>query len=1654
MGRRGGEKGIGLLLFLFGLWMWVPLAWSAGPPQRENVELISQVGGSALSVFVQGKVAYVGLGSSLHVVDVSDPASPRSLGQVTLPGLVEDIFVAGSLAYVANGKFGLRVVDVSTPTSPQEIGRLDTLGGYARGVFFSGGFAYVASGTEGLWVIDVSDPANPVQRGQQKVEGLTANGVNVSGSFAYVAAGVGVIGGELQILDISNPDLPLSKSSFPLPSVAYGVHVLGNFAYVANGLGGLRAVDVSKPDAPQKAATYGTPDIALRVYVSLPYAYVADAKGGLRVINVGNPAFFWEVGHLNTPGFNWDGSALGIYGVGSTVYVANGDFGLAVIDVSSPSAPGVLGEYKGASGLAGSVADVFISGIYAYLPAFDYAFQIADFSNLLSPVFKGFYDPPPPTSAEHDPPGLNISSLFVTDDWVGIADGGTVSADGQQYGFRAVQVKDPSAPFEDPAWTQHVPGLGILNPVQGPATDVFLISFSRVPISPPRTDILAYMATPEGLTVVDMGPLPTPPPNVLPVPVKLGSYPAEGARKVFVAANTTATYAYLVGDFGLKILDVTNSANIAEVGSLSTGSTPATSIFVNLPYAYVTVDSELWVIQVYDLAAGRPFASPQRIYDPIPLEGEATGIFFSGSSAYVILSGFGLKVFDFTDPLVRPVSPVAVYETPGQAMDLFIDQGRIYLADGDGGLFILRYPIGPNVKKIGNVKKKMGNLPHSSNDPKQPSAKMAVSAPALDAPQIVLDPTALDFGDVALASSIDLPLTISNAGTQPLTVSSLQLGGAEASQYSLVNPPALPFTLAPNASQSLTVRFSPTTAGSKAASLTFASNDPDEASVQVALSGWGGLVPDIAVEPVALDFGDVEVGASKDLRLTVSNPGAKELIVSSLQFGGANGSEFSLVGAVALPLTLAPGASQLLTVRFSPRAAGAKSGTLTLTSNDPNQPTVSVSLSGGDAPDIDLLPVDDKGKPVLDFTDNLQVGKFEEKTLTIKNVGSRPLTVTSLTVTSLAVDNAFSLVGDVSVPFDVPTGGEKTVTVRFSPIEDGGNANKGTLTIESNDPDESSVDVELKGWGPHITLEPDELDFGTVSPGTSEDRLLTVTNTGAEDLIVDHVTLGKDDPPDPSDDPSVFSLVGLVGPFKLAPGAFRIFTVRFSPISESEDPKTATLTFTSNDSDRKTGKVELSGRGLNAPQITLDLLSDEVLDDPQNLLLDFGTVSTSESKDLTITVTNAGNKDLEVTSLEVGGTNASDFFVVSPAAPKFTLKPGDPPQTITVRFSPISESKDPKTATLIIRSNDPDHDENPKGELPIQVRLSGIAQNAPHIVLDTRVLNFGKVMVRSSKDLTVTVSNEGSQNLIVDPMRLTQFERGTGEFSLEGFKQVGFTLTPKGTPGASQAITVRFKPTSKGTNGGFLDFFSNDPLRPLIWTTLLGEGVDQPQITLDLDSKDPKDVLDFGDVDLGSSKDLSFTISNTGTQDLIVSSLELAEAEFSLVGVVTVPFTLKPGGPPKTITVRFTPTQEGSKAGSLTLVSNDPDRRRAVVTLSGWSPKIEVEPEKLDFGNVAPGASFDRTLTVRNTGAKDLKVTSLTLEGSDFSLVGAVTIPFTLTPKGSAGDSKTLTLRFRPDIDGDRTGKLTLESNDPKRPKVDVVLSGHGGLVPRIEFDP
>jgi len=106
-------------------------------------------------------------------------------------------------------------------------------------------------------------------------------------------------------------------------------------------------------------------------------------------------------------------------------------------------------------------------------------------------------------------------------------------------------------------------------------------------------------------------------------------------------------------------------------------------------------------------------------------------------------------------------------------------------------------------------------------------------------------------------------------------------------------------------------------------------------------AGFAVKAPDISVPSSSVDFGSVKLGKKVTKTLKIGNNGTGDLMIT---LSGLEETDFSIQGSSSV--TIKGKKSYSLKVLFKPKSLGLKKGTLRITHNDPDTPTIDISLSG------------------------------------------------------------------------------------------------------------------------------------------------------------------------------------------------------------------------------------------------------------------------------------------------------------------------------------------------------------------------------------------------------------------------------------------------------------------------------------------------------------------------------------------------------------------------------------------------------------------------------------------------------------------------------------------------------------------------------------
>ena len=263
--------------------------------------------------------------------------------------------------------------------------------------------------------------------------------------------------------------------------------------------------------------------------------------------------------------------------------------------------------------------------------------------------------------------------------------------------------------------------------------------------------------------------------------------------------------------------------------------------------------------------------------------------------------------------------------------------------------------------------------------------------------------------------------------------------------------------------------------------------------------------PVVSLSPASLTFPAQAVGTSSSAQsVTLSNTGSATLSITSITASGDFAQTNNCGSSVA------EGASCTIKVTFAPTAAGSRTGTLTITDNAFNSPQT-VSLTGtGTGTAVRLSATS------LSFGAQL-IGSSSLKTVTLTNLGSTPLTISSLSVVSFALLTALGTkAGDFAIESSSCMAGGSvaglascTINVAFKPTAAG--VQSATLVIGDSDPS-SPQTVNLRGTGTAVRLSATSLGFGPQPVDTtSAPKTVTLTNLGNTPLRIASLTLGGTD---------------------------------------------------------------------------------------------------------------------------------------------------------------------------------------------------------------------------------------------------------------------------------------------------------------------------------------------------------------------------------------------------------------------------------------------------------------------------------------------------------------------------------------------------------------
>ncbi|MCB9763470.1 MAG: choice-of-anchor D domain-containing protein [Alphaproteobacteria bacterium] len=223
-------------------------------------------------------------------------------------------------------------------------------------------------------------------------------------------------------------------------------------------------------------------------------------------------------------------------------------------------------------------------------------------------------------------------------------------------------------------------------------------------------------------------------------------------------------------------------------------------------------------------------------------------------------------------------------------------------------------------------------------------------------------------------------------------------------------------------------------------------------------SDSGAGDPQALVEPLSIDFGTLPLDSSADAEgsFTIRNVGRGVLLIQELAVLG----ESSPFAVVSLPSSsIASGEAIPVGLGYGPLTPGVHSDTVLLRTNDPDQPEISIALTGqAEGPQLTLAPASD-----VAFGD-IPLGCDASAAVTMTNTGTGPLEIGAVQLTG---DAAFALdlmpTENGTLPWTLAPSGSVSVQVAYTPTtEDSVTAE---LRVNSDDPVHEAVERAFSGTG-------------------------------------------------------------------------------------------------------------------------------------------------------------------------------------------------------------------------------------------------------------------------------------------------------------------------------------------------------------------------------------------------------------------------------------------------------------------------------------------------------------------------------------------------------------------------------------------------------------
>jgi hypothetical protein len=641
----------------------------------KNMTLLGNFGlgeGDSKTVFAAGSLVFYSLGNKVQITSFSNPSTPVKVGSVILSEIIEAMVrtsIGGIQHLVVTGASKMWLINVQNPTTPMLVSTVDVAPGTTcEGVATSGSYAYVAAGAAGFKVYSIANPSSPTL--VASIDSLEyCESVVISSPYAFIAAdGPGYVGRSF-IFDISDPNVPVYKSTI----YGYGgyhqyMSVRSGYAYICDYNAGLQIINVNDVYNPVNVLEVPSGYRTASIVFDGNYAYVAVGESGLYIYDATNPAAPIFLSSITTGG-RAAFVSFGAITIGGSpkghVYVSNRDTpGICAVNVSVPSTPEISGTLNAVQPAPGIAYTPYYSNNKVYVAYGTAGMRILDVSTPSNPALISTIDL-----------GGDSRDVVVSGNYAYVA--------ARDSGVYVVDVTDPASPVK-------------IKTIKTPRARGISLSGNKLYVA----------ASDSGMGFIDI----SDPQNAY-----VASYTGSSVYGENVTVNGNIAG---ITDYGqITFYDVSTPNAPVKKGSTGSFKTGNEGFKIDGDYAYVPDGDSLKIFNISDLLT-------PNLISKIETGGYGYNVAISGDYCYVASEGTGVRAIKISDPN----SPVedGYYDNVPQSRGVTANGKYVYVAEKADGLTIYSNDLVTSISDDGEFLPKNISLSQNYPNPFNPVTKIIV----------------------------------------------------------------------------------------------------------------------------------------------------------------------------------------------------------------------------------------------------------------------------------------------------------------------------------------------------------------------------------------------------------------------------------------------------------------------------------------------------------------------------------------------------------------------------------------------------------------------------------------------------------------------------------------------------------------------------------------------------------------------------------------------------------------------------------------------------------------------------------------------------------------------------------------------------------------